>query len=69
MAGGTASGKTTVCNHIIQRLHDQCVVVINQDSFYKELGPREKAKVAKNGTSPLQSLYLSSKTRAQQHVA
>jgi hypothetical protein len=27
IAGGTASGKTTVCDKIMQRLHDQCVVV------------------------------------------
>ncbi|KAI3813121.1 hypothetical protein L1987_17837 [Smallanthus sonchifolius] len=34
VAGGTASGKTTVCNVIISRLHDRRVVLINQDSFY-----------------------------------
>jgi uridine kinase len=32
-----ASGKTTVCDKIIQRLHDQCVVMLNQDSFYRSL--------------------------------
>ena len=37
VAGGTASGKTTVCDAIIQRLHDQCVVMLNQDSFYRPL--------------------------------
>ncbi len=37
VAGGTASGKTTVCDRIIQRLHEQCVVMINQDSFYRNL--------------------------------
>lgn len=37
VAGGTASGKTTVCDHIIQRLHDQCVVMLSQDSFYRNL--------------------------------
>jgi hypothetical protein len=30
VAGGTASGKTTFCESIIQRLHDQCVVMLNQ---------------------------------------
>ncbi|KAK1567755.1 hypothetical protein Q3G72_016216 [Acer saccharum] len=34
VAGGTASGKTTVCNMIISQLHDQRVVLVNQDSFY-----------------------------------
>lgn len=37
VAGGTASGKTTVCDNIIQRLHDQCVVMLSQDSFYRSL--------------------------------
>jgi hypothetical protein len=37
VAGGTASGKTTVCDTIVQRLHDQCVVMLNQDSFYRSL--------------------------------
>eukprot|EP01023_Acetabularia_acetabulum_P015594 TRINITY_DN17615_c1_g1_i3.p1 TRINITY_DN17615_c1_g1~~TRINITY_DN17615_c1_g1_i3.p1 ORF type:complete len:514 (+),score=71.49 TRINITY_DN17615_c1_g1_i3:228-1544(+) len=41
VAGGTASGKTTVCNQIIQRLHDQCVVVLNEDSFYRGLSDDE----------------------------
>ena len=35
IAGGTASGKTTVCDKIMQRLHDQCVVMLSQDSFYR----------------------------------
>ena len=56
VAGGTASGKTTVCDLIIQRLHDQCVVVINQDSFYKVLNAKQKEQVAAGGaplcTSP-----------------
>ncbi|KAL9343482.1 hypothetical protein Peur_063913 [Populus x canadensis] len=37
VAGGTASGKTTVCNMIISQLHDQRVVLVNQDSFYHSL--------------------------------
>lgn len=37
VAGGTASGKTTVCDYIMQRLHDQCVVMLSQDSFYRGL--------------------------------
>jgi hypothetical protein len=30
VAGGTASGKTTVCNLINTQLHDQRIVLINQ---------------------------------------
>ncbi|KXZ55679.1 hypothetical protein GPECTOR_2g1229 [Gonium pectorale] len=41
VAGGTASGKTTVCDRIMQRLHDQCVVMLSQDSFYRTLTPEE----------------------------
>lgn len=41
IAGGTASGKTTVCDQIMQRLHDQCVVMLSQDSFYRGLTPEE----------------------------
>ncbi|CAK7328163.1 unnamed protein product [Dovyalis caffra] len=37
VAGGTASGKTTVCNMIISQLHDRRVVLVNQDSFYHSL--------------------------------
>ncbi|BDA43816.1 Uridine kinase-like protein 4 [Coccomyxa sp. Obi] len=46
VAGGTASGKTTVCDKIMQRLHDQCVVMLSQDSFYRGLTPEELADVA-----------------------
>jgi uridine kinase len=49
VAGGTASGKTTVCDLIIQRLRDQCVVVISQDSFYKVLSEEEKRRAASGG--------------------
>lgn len=45
VAGGTASGKTTVCDMIIQQLHDHRVVLVNQDSFYRGLTPEESAKV------------------------
>ncbi|KAK8705887.1 hypothetical protein V6N13_049473 [Hibiscus sabdariffa] len=45
VAGGAASGKTTVCDMIIQQLHDQRVVLVNQDSFYHNLTEEELAKV------------------------
>lgn len=41
VAGGAASGKTTVCDLIIEQLHDQRVVLVNQDSFYHTLTPEE----------------------------
>uniref|UniRef100_M1B532 uridine/cytidine kinase n=1 Tax=Solanum tuberosum TaxID=4113 RepID=M1B532_SOLTU len=45
VAGGAASGKTTVCDLIIDQLHDQRVVLVNQDSFYHNLTPEELTKV------------------------
>jgi len=54
VAGGTASGKSTVCSRIMEKLgqdeidHQQRqVVCISQDSFYRELSPSEKLKAAK----------------------
>lgn len=46
VSGGTASGKTTVCDLIMQRLQDQCVVILSQDSFYRSLTPEQKEMVA-----------------------
>lgn len=48
IAGGTASGKTTVCDLIMQRLHDQVVAMLPQDAFYKDL-TREQHERAKLG--------------------
>lgn len=45
VAGGAASGKTTVCDMIIEQLHDQRVVLVNQDSFYYNLTPEELTRV------------------------
>ncbi|CAA2976245.1 uridine kinase 5 [Olea europaea subsp. europaea] len=45
VAGGTASGKTTVCNMIISQLHDQRVILVNQDSFYHSLTDKQLQKV------------------------
>ncbi|KDP32623.1 hypothetical protein JCGZ_13173 [Jatropha curcas] len=45
VAGGAASGKTTVCDMIIQQLHDQRVVLVNQDSFYHNLTEDELTRV------------------------
>ncbi|XP_059662352.1 uridine kinase-like protein 3 isoform X1 [Cornus florida] len=45
VAGGATSGKTTVCDMIIEQLHDQRVVLVNQDSFYHSLSPKELTRV------------------------
>ncbi|XP_042420320.1 uridine kinase-like protein 2, chloroplastic [Zingiber officinale] len=45
VSGGTASGKTTVCDMIIQQLHDHRVVCVNQDSFYRGLTVEEAQHV------------------------
>ncbi|XP_068237850.1 uridine-cytidine kinase 2-B isoform X2 [Palaemon carinicauda] len=54
VAGGTASGKSTVCKRIMERLgqddieHSQRrVVCISQDSFYRPLTPDESSKALK----------------------
>lgn len=46
VAGGTASGKSTVCDLVKQRLNDQCVVMLSQDSFYRGLTEQEMENVA-----------------------
>ncbi|XP_070006934.1 uridine kinase-like protein 3 isoform X1 [Nicotiana tabacum] len=45
VAGGAASGKTTVCDLIMEQLRDQRVVLVNQDSFYHNLTLEELTKV------------------------
>ncbi|XP_047340928.1 uridine kinase-like protein 4 isoform X3 [Impatiens glandulifera] len=45
VAGGAASGKTSVCDRIIDQLHDQRVVLVNQDSFYHNLTPYELTRI------------------------
>ncbi|MGH2568047.1 MAG: zeta toxin family protein, partial [Bacteroidota bacterium] len=37
LAGGTGSGKTTVTNKILESLDPQDVVVLEHDSYYKDL--------------------------------
>lgn len=37
VAGGAASGKTTVCDMIMQQLHDQRAVVVNQVIYIRFL--------------------------------
>uniref|UniRef100_A0A3Q3QU96 Phosphoribulokinase/uridine kinase domain-containing protein n=3 Tax=Monopterus albus TaxID=43700 RepID=A0A3Q3QU96_MONAL len=51
VAGGTASGKSSVCNKIMELLgqneidhHQRQVAILSQDSFYRVLTPEQKAK-------------------------
>ncbi|XP_054165255.1 uridine-cytidine kinase-like isoform X2 [Oppia nitens] len=51
VTGGTASGKSTVCDRIMEQLgedsvanRERRVVCIGQDSFYRELSPDERAQ-------------------------
>merc|ERR550539_479470 len=46
VAGGTASGKTTVCRKILEELQCKRVDIISMDSFYKPLTPDQRANVA-----------------------
>jgi uridine kinase len=46
IAGGTASGKTTVCQRITQALGDHRVVLLSLDEFYRDLTPEECANVS-----------------------
>ncbi len=48
IAGGTGSGKTTVVNNILKNLNTENVLVISQDSYYKdhkELSFEERSKM------------------------
>jgi len=54
VAGGTASGKTTVCERIIEAVtghqdfgHERQVISLSQDSFYRELTGSESKKAEK----------------------
>jgi len=46
VAGGTASGKTSVCQMIISALKDRRVALVSQDSFYRSLTEEEKTTVS-----------------------
>ena len=58
VAGGTASGKTSVCHKIIELLAQsspscrQRVVMISQDLFYKNLDENEIARADHNFDHP-----------------
>lgn len=44
--GGTAGGKTTVCNEVVKRLNVPWVALVSMDRFYRPLTPDERARVA-----------------------
>lgn len=50
VGGGTSSGKTTIANRIYQDLtnNNKKVIIISQDSFYKELTPHQLELVKTN---------------------
>jgi len=48
IAGGSASGKTSVSQRIIKNLNVPSVVLISMDSFYKALGPEAIAQASRN---------------------
>ncbi|XP_026126114.1 uridine-cytidine kinase-like 1a [Carassius auratus] len=48
LCGGSASGKTSVANKIIEALDVPWVVLLSMDSFYKVLSPEEQALAARN---------------------
>jgi len=45
VAGGTASGKTSVCELIMQQLKNRRVAMMSLDSFYRPLSHEERANV------------------------
>lgn len=54
VGGGTASGKSTVCKKIMEKLgqdlidnHQRRVVCISQESFYRELSEEERTAAMK----------------------
>ncbi|CAJ1084647.1 uridine-cytidine kinase-like 1a isoform X1 [Xyrichtys novacula] len=48
LCGGSASGKTTVANKIIEALDVPWVVLLSMDSFYKDLSPEDQILAASN---------------------
>lgn len=53
LCGGSASGKTTVANQIIEALDVPWVVLLSMDSFYKVQIPVSSGGAGASSTSPL----------------
>jgi uridine kinase len=47
LAGGTGSGKTSIANKILERLDRDRIVVIQHDSYYKDLEKHAELKAGK----------------------
>lgn len=63
VAGGAASGKTTVCDMIIQQLHDQRVVLVNQVLFQNDCNLLRQCLIAG------QNLLISSVTNVRSFIS
>lgn len=48
VAGGTSSGKTTVCYKIVETLNIPWAVILSQDSFYKDLEGEDLERAKRN---------------------
>lgn len=46
ITGGSASGKTSFANRILEMLPNQRVVIVSQDNFYRGLRPEEQDRAA-----------------------
>ena len=58
VAGGTASGKSTVCNLIMNSLQEKRVVLLAQDSFYRPLTEEERKNVKQYNFDPVSYTHL-----------
>lgn len=52
LCGGSASGKTTVANKIIEALDVPWVVLLSMDSFYKVQAPPASERAPQEGPGP-----------------
>ena len=48
VCGGSASGKSTVCEYLEKHLEGEDVAILSSDAFYKELSAEQSAKAFKN---------------------
>ena len=46
VAGGTASGKTSVCQRILEELGLRDCLILSFDSYYKELTEEERGDIS-----------------------
>ncbi|CAE7629712.1 UKL2, partial [Symbiodinium pilosum] len=68
IAGGTASGKTTVCQMLMQALGDQRVALISLDEFYRDLTPQECENIVDVNFDEPASFDLQELVRCLQHL-